>query len=139
MADYTSNTPINKDDYSGVSVGTGYVIVLYKDATCTIQIDMIECILYGDLNGDGSIDGGDIQIVAKVNKSTADIRNSTSLSIPDMEYIDNVYYYAGIVDRSYGVIDGAALQALAKYNKSQEHSDFNESYYVSPSSLVSSE
>lgn len=93
---------VSEEDYI-YSMGTGWTIELYDDEKFTNKIDSIQSILFGDLDGSGTITLSDFDKVINV------VTGLTTYE--DLE----IYYYAGILNRDYTFITIASIDKLGVY------------------------
>lgn len=121
MEVYDQNgTLVNPSQYTTKNFGTGFKIVLYSDTEHKDKIDEITGIVFGDLNGDGLIDGRDL--LAEKNMITGSV-----------SYDDNPSgYIAGSIGEN-KTPNGKGLLSLKNYISSEV--DFNSNYQVTPEEL----
>lgn len=105
---------ISKADFGAVYIGTGFAICLYNDDGD--EIDKVTAILFGDLNGDGSITALDYSTISKV------LSGSESFATL------NIYYFAGITSRDNAFVTAFALAAIAKIMAGSPDADFNSGF-----------
>ena len=101
--------------------GTGMRIVLYEDETCTKEVDHIDGILMGDLNGDGKVNNMDGNVLLSYLRDEA-----------TMESIGK-YFLAGLVSDKDGAnvyINNMDGNVLLSYLRDEADSDFNLKYFI---------
>lgn len=134
--DYLAGTYIDSLDYSSTYVGTGFVIALYEDDACTKESDTIECIVFGDLNGDGMINLSDKNEITRVLKGIVQIKTSANESDTSVMFINDVYYFAGITNRSNTSVSLSAANDIARMMKGVSGADINIAYKFDSNAFV---
>lgn len=113
----SEGTLITEDKFSYTYIGTGYKICLYDKYG--VEIDSVEAILYGDLNGDGQINMIDLNIHKTINSG-----QETYSSL-------GVFYYASLTSRTESAPNMITFNLIkAILNSSLESADFNIDYII---------
>ncbi len=112
---------IASDSYEGTLLGTGNCIVLYDDKGNIV--DTIECIIFGDLDGDGDVGISDITSVSRYLSGDIALKTDTSTNSDDLSYTQ---LFAGVLSRDSETDIGiSTYNSIKKYLADAENNDFN--------------
>lgn len=105
---------MEEETYDEFFFGSGFTISLLDDNDQ--EIDKIQGILYGDLNGDGMINSADI------------VEAQTFIEYMTFDDVEEYYYYTGVVDRktpTFNPTTIVAIQTFTEYASTDSSVDFN--------------